>query len=279
MTKTPWSGLVDQEVAEIRIGRERLEIAWADRVLRIDGTWQLLRARDANKDQSYFLHMLSQEQLRRLLFPLGELSKGDVRAEAAELDLPGAHKGESQELCFVPTGRYDRFVEEQAAPRVRPGPIVDSEGAVIGQHQGVHRFTVGQRKNLGVALGHKAYVVDIDAEQGRVVLGKHDELLSDRAILGEFSLAHDLELPVRAEVSVRYRGHSHAAAVRPHAAGAEVCFDSALPAVVVGQYAVLYEGDRVLGGGLITSVSRADAPTDIEIRGPAQSREIDAPPG
>ncbi len=251
-------GVKVRELLQIadRLSATRVATGHYARREQVDGIWHLLRAQDTNKDQSYFLHMLTQEQLERLMFPLGELSKSAVRAEAVGLELPGAHKGESQELCFVPTGRYDAFVEERALERVRPGPIVDSSGALLGEHRGVHRFTVGQRKNLGVALGHKAYVVDIDAEMGRVVLGKHDELLSSAAVLSEFSLAEDLALPLRCEVAVRYRGQTHPAHVYPHPAGARVVFDAALPAVVVGQYAVLYTGQRVLGGGVIVESER-----------------------
>jgi tRNA-uridine 2-sulfurtransferase len=224
-----------------------------------DGRVELHRARDGSKDQSYFLHMLDQATLSRLCFPLGASDKAEVRAEALRLQLPGASKGESQELCFVPTGRYDSFVSERAPERLRPGPIVDEAGRVVGQHAGVHRFTVGQRRNLGVALGKPSYVVGIDPEQGRVELGPVERLMSRSAEVSELSLAPDLELPLSAEVQVRYRGTPLAAHIQRCAGGARVEFQRPVQAVVPGQFAVFYDGTRVLGGGLIRKADAAPA--------------------
>jgi tRNA-specific 2-thiouridylase len=212
---------------------------------------ELHRGRDAAKDQSYFLHMLPESTLSRLCFPLGDSDKAEVRAEALALALPGASKGESQELCFVPTGRYDAFVSERGAERLRPGPIVDETGRVVGQHEGVHRFTVGQRRNLGVALGKPSYVVGIDAEQGRIELGPVERLMAHAAELSDLSLASDLELPLTAAVQVRYRGTPLPARIVRAGSGARVLFERPVQAVVPGQFAVFYAGDRVLGGGLI----------------------------
>jgi tRNA-specific 2-thiouridylase len=227
------------------------------RLVEQGGRIELHRARDASKDQSYFLHMLDQRTLSRLCFPLGESDKAEVRAEALRLDLPGAQKGESQELCFVPTGRYDTFVSERAPERLRPGPIVDENGRVVGQHAGVHRFTVGQRRNLGVALGKPSYVVDIDPEQGKVELGPIDRLLAGAAELGDLALADGVELPLSAEVQVRYRGTPLAARITSAAGGARVAFAQPVQAVVPGQFAVFYRGSRVLGGGLIRKAEAA----------------------
>src|SRR6185369_382624 len=218
---------------------------------------ELHRGRDASKDQSYFLHMLGAATLSRLCFPLGDSDKAEVRAEALRLALPGAHKGESQELCFVPTGRYDSFVNERAKGRLRPGPIVDDTGKVVGQHEGVHRFTVGQRRNLGVALGKPSYVVDIDAEQGRIELGPLERLMAVEAELGDLSLASDLKLPLEAQVQVRYRGTPLPARIVATEAGARVLFEKPVQAVVPGQFAVFYAGTRVLGGGLIRQADAA----------------------
>src|SRR6185369_13739468 len=170
-------------------------------------------------DQSYFLHMLDQTTLSRLVFPLGELDKTTVRAEAQALALPGADKGESQELCFVPTGRYDTFVAERAGERLRPGPIVDDSGRPVGTHAGIHGFTLGQRKSLGVALGRRAYVVGIDAERAEVRLGARDELLVSGALLEETSLSPDVEPPFTCDVMVRYRGSGFPARVEARPGG------------------------------------------------------------
>jgi tRNA-specific 2-thiouridylase len=238
-----------------RLDASRVATGHYARLLHEAGRVELHRARDASKDQSYFLHMLDQPTLARLCFPLGDSDKAEVRAEALRLELPGAHKGESQELCFVPTGRYDGFVSERAPDRLRPGPIVDDTGKVVAQHAGVHRFTVGQRRNLGVALGKPSYVVGIDASEGRVELGPIERLMSTTAELGELSLAADLELPLTAEVQVRYRGTPLSARIQRTPSGARVDFERPVQAVVPGQFAVFYAGSRVLGGGLIRKAS------------------------
>lgn len=242
------------------LGAERVATGHYARIRREGGGPRLYRARDASKDQSYFLHMLDRSQLERLDFPLGDSEKHEVRAEAERLGLPGAGKGESQELCFVPTGRYDELVSARAKDRLRPGPIVDAEGRVVGQHQGIHGFTRGQRKNLGVSLGQRAFVVDIDPASAAVRLGSRDELASDLAELDELSLADDVVLPLRAGVAVRYRGEAFPAEVRRAAGGAvEAAFDAPVHAVVPGQFAVFYAGERVLGGGRIKRASRRRA--------------------
>ncbi len=239
-----------------QLGAERVATGHYARIRREGEVLQLLRARDTTKDQSYFLHMLGQPELMRLAFPLGDSEKHEVRAEAERLGLPGAGKGESQELCFVPTGRYDELVSARAADRLRPGPIVDADGRVVGSHGGVHRFTRGQRKNLGVALGERAFVVDIDAASATVRLGSREQLAASVAELDELSLATDVCLPLRAEVAVRYRGEAYPAEVRAApGGGAQVRFDSPVRAVVPGQFAVFYQGDRVLGGGRIAQSS------------------------
>ncbi len=213
----------------------------------------LLRGRDTDKDQSYFLHMLGPDTLRRLRFPLGDLTKTQVRAEAERLGLPGATKGESQELCFVPTGRYDAFVDARAGDRVRPGPVVDATGAVVGQHDGVHRFTPGQRKNLGVALGYRAFVVQVDASSGSVQLGTRTDARMDALALDEVALHVDATIARRCQVVTRYRQAPVPATVEFSGSGrAEVVLQHPVDVVAPGQYAVFYDGDRVLGGGLIT---------------------------
>src|SRR5688572_13596299 len=238
------------------LGAERVATGHYARILRQGERYELHRARDRDKDQSYFLHMLGQPELSRLLFPLGELDKASVRDEARALGLPGAEKGESQELCFVPTGRYDAFVAERATERLRPGPIVDDTGKQVGSHDGVHAFTVGQRKNLRVALGHRAYVVGIDAASATVKLGDRQALLAGRALLDEPSLAAGVEPPFECDVLVRYRGGAHPARVRGSGSALELEFAEPVAAVVPGQYAVFVSGDRVLGGGVIREASR-----------------------
>jgi tRNA-specific 2-thiouridylase len=242
-----------------KLDASRLATGHYARLVENGGRTELHRGRDASKDQSYFLHMLGAATLSRLCFPLGDSDKAEVRAEALKLDLPGAQKGESQELCFVPTGRYDAFVGERAGERLRPGPIVDENGRTVGQHAGVHRFTVGQRKNLGVALGKPSYVVAIEPEQGRITLGPVERLMAVSAELGDVSLADGVELPLSAEVQVRYRGTPLPARIVKSPGGARVVFEKPVQAVVPGQFAVFYAGTRVLGGGLIRKADAAES--------------------
>jgi tRNA-specific 2-thiouridylase len=229
-----------------------------------DGTPHLLTGTDATKDQSYFLYATPEAQLARLVFPLGASTKIEVRAEAITRAIPGATKGESQELCFVGAGAgaYAKFVEERAAGRVRPGPILDASGRVVGQHAGVHKFTVGQRKGLGVALGKPVFVAKIDADAGAVHLSEGAELAAIAADLDDVVLAPKVALPTRAQVRVRYRHDGAPGEVIASASAARVSFDDPVRAVTKGQVAVFYggeHGDRVLGGARIVRALHASA--------------------
>lgn len=241
-----------------RLGASFVASGHYARVIEDEGRARLYRGRDHGKDQSYFLHMLREDELARLLLPLGDSTKEEVRAEALRRRLPGATKGESQELCFVPAGRYDAFVAERAEARVRPGAIVDSEGRPVGKHGGIHGFTIGQRKGLGVALGRPAFVVGLDAATGTVRLGGEDELLAAGARLEGGAWSDDVAFPLEAEVRVRARHEGERAVIEREVdptTGAEVFvarFRAPVRAVSPGQVAVVYRGDRVYGGGTIT---------------------------
>ncbi len=226
---------------------------------RIGGTAQrprLLRAVDSSKDQSYFLHMLGKETLRRLRFPLGDATKAEVRSEAERLGLPGASKGESQELCFVPTGRYDAFVTERASDRVRPGPIVDAAGREVGRHQGVHGFTRGQRKNLGHLPGISGLCRGYRSRQ-RSRRGRPSGAarVAARGCGGSQPVRRRAAAPALRSCGALPRSPraGHAASDR---GGLSVELDDLVPAVVPGQYAVFYRGEEVLGGGVIRSAER-----------------------
>jgi tRNA-specific 2-thiouridylase len=241
-----------------RLGAEKVATGHYARILRDErGAPFLARGVDASKDQSYFLYACTREHLERLMFPLGESTKADVRSDAVRLGLPGATKGESQELCFVGSGAgaYASFVEERAASRIRPGPIVDETGRVIGEHAGVHRFTVGQRKGLGVALGKPAFVTRIDATTSTVHLGSELDLETREAKVEDVVLAPDVSLPLRARVRVRYRHDGADADVQRCGSGARVSFLEPVRAVTRGQIAVFYDRDRVLGGGRIATMA------------------------
>ena len=216
------------------------------------GRHRLFRAKDARKDQSYFLFTLGQGELADLLFPVGEMSKPEVRALAFRHRLPTSHKPESMEICFVPDGDYAAFVERMAGPQP-PGEIVDAEGNVLGTHAGVHRFTVGQRRGLGLGRESARYVQLIDPKRRRVVVGPAAQ--AQRASF-EVQGLHWVDEPPRPEapVTIRIR-HRHAGArgkISLLGEGrARVELDSPARAVTPGQAAVVYDGEQVLGGGWI----------------------------
>ncbi len=218
------------------------------------GRFRLLKGKDARKDQSYFLFGLSQEQLQAALFPVGHLEKAEVRRLAAERGLPTADKPESQEICFVPDGDYAGFVERQSTPEDRSGPILDRAGRTLGEHEGIHRYTVGQRKGLGLTAPRPLYVLAVVPATRAVVVGEEEDLLSGRLMAREVNW---LSIPppageFRARVKIRYRHEEAAATLRPLADGrVEALFDTPQRAVTPGQAAVFYDGEVCLGGGWI----------------------------
>ncbi len=214
---------------------------------------RLLRGVDPRKDQSYFLFDLRPEQLSQIRFPLGHLTKEQVREKARELGLETAEKPESQEICFVPDGDYAKVVEK-LRPGALPGDgeIVDSEGQVLGTHRGIHHYTVGQRKGLGLGGGEPRYVQRLDAEKNQVVVGSADGLLADRGRAERVSWTRGIapEAGRRVCVKVRYQHDAVEASLSPLADGAvELTFDEPVRALAPGQAAVFYDGDEVLGGG------------------------------
>jgi tRNA-specific 2-thiouridylase len=244
-----------------QIGAERLATGHYARIHKNDhtGRWELLRARDDSKDQSYFLWGLSQEQLSRSEFPLGELTKEEVRELARRTNLPVAEKPESMELCFVPTGNYVQFIQAYSKDAgislsKSEGEIVTEDGVVVGHHNGVHNFTIGQRKGLGFSAGKPLYVLSIDPEKNRVVVGDDDAL---RTTSFEVSGANWVSIeqpsgPVRATVKIRHKHEPAAATVEPlDATTARITFDAPQRAITPGQGAVFYDSDRVLGGAWI----------------------------
>jgi tRNA-specific 2-thiouridylase len=219
------------------------------------GRFELRRAADPAKDQSYFLHELGQTQLAAARFPLGELTKSQVRAHARRLGLATAEKPESQEICFVPDGDYAAVVET-LRPDALPGPgeIVDGQGEVLGRHAGVHHFTVGQRRGLGLSSEQRQYVTRIDAARNRIVVGDAEALGARGARIPRVSWVSGEPPgePIRADVRVRHRHPGAPATIEPLAdGGARIAFDAPVAAVAPGQSAVFYAGDRVLGGGAI----------------------------
>lgn len=224
----------------------------------VNGKFVLKKALDPAKDQSYVLYMLGQRELSRVLFPLGELSKSEVRRIADENGFVNANKPESQDICFVPDGDYASFIGRRGVVS-EPGEFVDTSGRVIGEHRGIIHYTVGQRKHLGIAMGRPVYVVSVDAEKNRVVLGDEEELFSRTALVRDFSWVSGEapKEPFRCAAKIRYRKAEQAATAIVGADGSvRLEFDEGQRAVCPGQAAVLYDGDVVLGGGKIAASRR-----------------------
>jgi tRNA-specific 2-thiouridylase len=221
--------------------------------------WLLRRAADPAKDQTYFLFGLTQEQLSRTLFPLGGMSKPEVRELARQHGLMLAEKPDSQEICFVPGGDYKRFIdaylEEQGEELAdTSGELVTSDGRIVGHHHGIHNFTVGQRKGLGVATGAPLYVINIDGAKGQVTVGGNDELLSTTLMARDLNwiAIDELRRPERVRAKIRHRHEPADATVEPAGEGeALVRFDDPQRAITPGQAVVFYQDDLVLGGGWI----------------------------
>ncbi len=223
------------------------------------GRWLLRRAVDETKDQSYFLFGLTQEQLSRTRFPLGAMHKSEVRELARRHGLALAEKPDSQEICFVPGGDYkkflDAYLEEQGEERPdSTGELVTTDGRVVGRHQGIHQFTVGQRKGLGVATGSPLYVLEVRGESRQVVVGNGEALFSRtlRARQLNWIATDGISAPMRVSAKIRHRHQPSPATVEQVAEDeAVVTFDAAQRAITPGQAVVLYDGDVVVGGGWI----------------------------
>lgn len=208
------------------------------------GMYRLRRGVDSAKDQSYVLYMLGQRELASVLLPIGELTKAQVRSRASELALRTAHKPDSMDVCFVGRRERARFVNDRISSR--PGRFVDTSGRVVGHHDGVASYTIGQRRGLGVAVGEPRYVVDVDAGRAAVTIGSRDELLRDAITVRELRFVADP--PGERRLSVQTRAHG--GPIPGRLAGACVYLDTPTPRVAPGQVVAFYDGDRLLGGGL-----------------------------
>jgi len=230
----------------------------------VTGRFRLLRGADPDKDQSYFLFGLTQEQLSAAVFPVGHLHKSEVRRIAKGLNMATADKAESQEICFVPDDDYAGFVERNRQSAPSAGAIVDRSGARIGAHEGVHKFTVGQRKGLGVGSPVPLYVLGIDPSTREVTVGPGEALLSSRARVADVNWLSvgPPRTPLRATAKIRYRAKDAAVTITPDAIGRGVTvdFDEPQRAITPGQAAVFYDREVCLGGGWIESGSKTPTP-------------------
>ncbi len=238
----------------LELGRETLVTGHYARMERQEGRYLLKKALDSEKDQSYVLYMLTQEQLAHLRFPLGGLTKDAVRELAVRLGLVTARKRDSQDICFVPDGDYGAFLERHTGKYYPPGDFLDLSGRPIGRHRGAVRYTVGQRRGLGLAAGERVYVQSKDMEKNTVTVGP-DQALYRRELWAEdlnwIAIDH-LDAPLRVRAKIRYRQTEQSATVYPEDAGqVRVVFDTPQRAVAPGQAVVFYDGDIVLGGGTI----------------------------
>lgn len=223
------------------------------------GRYLLRKGVDSAKDQSYALYHLNQRTLRHFLMPLGEFTKTETRRLAREFGLAVAEKPDSQEICFVPDDDYKSFLEEKAPASLRPGNFVDTAGKIIGRHKGLPLYTVGQRKGLGIAAGRPLYVVALDDERNEVVLGADSDVFASALVAGDLNfIAFDRPLgPFAANAKIRYSAREAEAVVTPLPdGGASVVFREPQRAITPGQSVVFYEGDIVLGGGIISRTIR-----------------------
>jgi len=218
-----------------------------------DGNYLLKKAADLTKDQSYVLYNLTQDQLSHILFPLGEYSKSEVRNIAEENGFVNAKKHDSQDICFVPDGDYAKVIKSYTGKTFPEGNFVDMDGNIIGPHKGIIHYTIGQRRGLGISSDGRLYVVRIDARNNTVVIGSDDDLYSKNVEIDDFHWIEGNTPPevIRCKAKIRYRMTEQDATVSVNGSRASITFDQPQRAATPGQTAVLYDGDVVLGGGII----------------------------
>ena len=236
----------------LALGFDKLATGHYARIIKTDRGYELHKAVDESKDQSYVLYHLGEDQLAHLEFPLGTYTKAQVRQMAAEFGLPVANKPESQEICFVPIGGFREYMGRKLS--TKPGPIITTDGTIIGRHSGIHYFTVGQRSGLGqLAQSGPWYVVEIRKDENAIVVGRKEDLLKRRVRLNGFVFCgRRVHLPVDCEVRLRYRGQLVPATLENTK---EVALHLPYPGPAPGQAAVVYQGSRVVGGGTIESAA------------------------
>ena len=236
------------------LGCDKIVTGHYVRIRKTDKGYQLLKAMDSNKDQSYVLYNMTQEELAHTEFPLGELTKDEVRKIAESNGFINANKPDSQDICFVPDGDYVGALKRFTGKEYEPGQFVDTNGNVLGEHKGIVSYTIGQRKGLGIAYEHPLYVVELDVPNNKVVLGKNEELFSKEALVENINWIdpEDDRTEIRCKAKVRYRMTEQPCVVKKiDATKALVIFDEPQRAITPGQSAVFYEDEVVLGGGTI----------------------------
>ena len=250
-TKIKFGVLLERALA---LGCDGIASGHYARVVKGEREFRLFKGRDSRKDQSYALWGLTQEQLSRTAFPLGDLTKEEVRAKARFLDLRNADRPESQEICFVPDGDYAAFVARRV-PQISGGEIVDRFGQTLGRHAGIVRYTIGQRSGLGVALGYPVYVTAIRPETNQLQVGEEEELLKTECWVERvhWISGRPLQAQIRAFCKIRYQHTGEMADLEPAGEQVHLRFHQPVRAVAPGQSAVFYDGEELLGGGIISS--------------------------
>ena len=222
------------------------------RIVKTNEGFLLKRGKDRNKDQSYFLYRLGQRQLKALLFPLGDLTRKDVASIAQHMNLPVSEGRKSQEICFLAGRDYREFLKERVKSEIKPGLVVDKTGKILGQHQGISFYTVGQREGLNIALGHRAYIIGINAAKNQIVLGNlRDTYTKEFTVTDTSFTLRPIKKKVVYRVKIRYNHRDAEAQISPRGYNLRVKFRKAQFAVTPGQSAVFYNRDVVIGGGVI----------------------------
>lgn len=236
-----------------KLGCDKIATGHYAKIIEKDGRFLLCRGDDKGKDQSYVLYCLTQEQLSRTVFPLASHSKDEVRATAEGLNLVNANKKDSQDICFVPDGDYAAFIEKTADFVSKTGDYLDINGKVLGKHKGVIRYTIGQRKGLGIALGKPAFVIDKNPATNAVIIGDEEHLFYKKVYIENLNFIpfDKLEGEMKVCCKLRYRHTEQPATIRPYENGVLVEFSEPQRAPSPGQAAVFYDGDIVVGGGTI----------------------------
>ncbi|MDP2043917.1 MAG: tRNA 2-thiouridine(34) synthase MnmA [Candidatus Omnitrophota bacterium] len=239
----------------LNLGAQFLATGHYARVVKSKQGYLLKKAKDLKKDQSYFLYRLSQEQLKHIIFPLGNFTKPQVRNIARSLGLNVAEKQDSQEICFSPDGKYGNLIKAKGLSSVKPGELADKDGNILGSHQGIPFYTIGQRHGLGLAKGHPLYVTRINAKDNRITVGSREDACKNKFLVKEAHfLTRPLKKKVEIKVRIRYNHKESLASVSPVKGKLKISFKKPQFAITPGQSAVFYDRDIVLGGGIIEKV-------------------------
>ena len=246
-----FSHLLERALA---MGADYMATGHYARVRRSGANFKLLRAKDSNKDQSYVLHVLGQKELAQVLFPVGDYTKDEVRQLADRAGLPVAQKSESMDLCFLADGDYRRFLRDAAGQTIPPGPVINRSGEIIGQHSGLANYTIGQRKGLGLALGHPVYVLAKDSSRNALIVGETEHLAQTTLRVERTNWVSGIAPvdPISVQVKIRYRAKAVPAVVTTTSENeVKVHFSESVKGATAGQGAVFFDGDICLGGGII----------------------------